>query len=142
MNDISGIVNALKSASVNAVEDNKNTSIITGTVTSINPLSIFIDQKFVLDENQLVLSRNVTDYTINYQVSQNAEMQSDNAHQKTETQSGNANENIKTQSDNYNSHVGTKSCNVLNSLKIGEIVIMISMLGGQKFLVLDRLKEQ
>jgi hypothetical protein len=37
-------------------------NVLIGTVTSANPLKIKISQKIVLDEDFLVLSRNVTDY--------------------------------------------------------------------------------
>lgn len=59
MPDAVELVKAVKRAAVEAVEASKPVQICFGSVKSTEPLKIFVDQKMILGENQIVLSRNV-----------------------------------------------------------------------------------
>ncbi len=122
MSNFNEFINIIKTASMDAVEDSKPDKILIGTVTSISPLTVFIDQKFIINKNQIILSRNVTDHTIKCEVNHttnSASCETTHAH----------------------GYTGIKEYKVLNALKVGEIVVMKAILGGQKFLILDRLGE-
>ena len=62
MPDAAEFVKIIKKAAVEAVEAEKPAGIYFGPVTSVNPLRIRVEQKMTLEKEQLVLTRNVTDY--------------------------------------------------------------------------------
>ena len=116
MNDMQDLLNVIKKASMDAVEASKPSDFCYGTVTSISPLKISIDQKMSLGSAQLVLTRNVTDYKVKVTVA------------------------WETETTDLHSHTvdGEKELTIHNALAVGEKVILIRQKGGQKYLVLDR----
>lgn len=64
MFDATDIVLMIKQASLDTYKSLKATEICYGTVESISPLQISIDEKLKLRDVQLVLTRNVTDYDV------------------------------------------------------------------------------
>lgn len=119
------LIKLLKLISIQGVDAKVPVNVHFGVVETENPLTIRIDQKKILDKDFLVLSRNVTDYEVDMVVN----------HQ-TEKMSGGAKD------PSFTSHVhqykGTKKFKVLNALKAQEKVALISVAGGQKYLVIDR----
>lgn len=131
--DFNDLLIAVKKASVDAVNASKPTSIVFGNVVSIAPLQIRIDQQMILGKAQLVLTRNVTDFTTNVTidwVSENAEHE----HSYTDNGSGmNTGVNI-----HNHTVMGVKAITVHNALVVGDKVVMVQIAGGQKFIVMDR----
>ncbi len=119
----SELISEIKKIAVNAVDSEKPCDVIFGSVISESPLKINVEQKLTLTEEQLVLSRNVTDYEIEINIE-------DKNKWLTETAELHKHE-IK----------GKKKVKVLGSLKTGEKVILARIKGGQKFAVLDRIGE-
>lgn len=119
-------IDLVKRAALEAVEAGKPINIVFGTVLSASPLQINIEQKLTLGAKQLILSRNVTDYTVMMTVDH-----------KTEDKAGGSNESAF--AIHNHDYKGTKAFLAHNALKIGEKVILLRLQGGQKFLVLDRL---
>ena len=118
MLDSSDLYNAIKAAAMKAVEASKPCDFLFGKVTSVSPLKIMVEQKLTLGSAQLVLTRNVTDYTVPVSVDWNTEQSS---------------------TDNHKHQLsGVKNMVIHNGLKIGDEVILIEKKGGQKYLVLDR----
>lgn len=60
--DANELVDTLKRAAVEAVEAGKPVNVYFGEVVSASPLKINVEQKMILGEKQLILSRNVTDF--------------------------------------------------------------------------------
>lgn len=110
----------LKTAALDAVADSKPTDVCMGVVVSESPLAVQLNQKLTLTEDFLLLSRAVTEYTVTMTVEHT-----------TETALG---------GDDEHSHgyMGEKEFLVQNQLKEGEKVILIRLVGGQKYLILDR----
>ncbi len=96
--------------------NSKPVDVVYGKVTSTSPLEIWLNQSITLDREHIVLSRCVTDYVREEEVSWSTGSADSHSHPIT----------------------GIKQVKVLNSLKIGEAVVLIQLQGGQKFLVLDR----
>ncbi|MBN2883923.1 MAG: DUF2577 domain-containing protein, partial [Clostridia bacterium] len=88
-------------------------------------LKINVEQKMTLTSEQLVLTRNVTDYKVNMSVD----------HQTEDTSGGSGDSSF---ASHHHAYKGKKEFTVHNSLVVGEEVIMIQMQGGQKFIVIDR----
>lgn len=62
------MIQIIKKAAIEAVEASNPTKLLYGTVKSISPLTIKIDQKFTIPEEFLVLTKNVRDYKVKMSV--------------------------------------------------------------------------
>lgn len=116
----------IKKAAMDAVINSAPADIVYGTVLSVSPLSVYVDQKKTLEAEFLVLTRNVTDFDTEVTVQW-----------RTENTSGGGGGY-----DAFSSHshdiTGRKPIRVHNALKAGERVAMIQMSGGQEYLIIDR----
>lgn len=119
-----GLIEALKQVSVDAVKAGNPTSVTYGTVESIEPLSVKIDNKLTLDEDFLVLTKNVQKYEVETVVE--SEISGDIT--------------IDGKSATLN-HIKFKTKTVVdNSLKVGDKVNMIQAQGGQQYVIIDKLE--
>ncbi len=60
----SELTSEIKKIAVNAVNSEKPCNIVFGSVISDSPLKINVEQKLTLSQEQLILSRSVTDFQI------------------------------------------------------------------------------
>ena len=97
--------------------------VISGAVTKINPLEVKIDPKLTLEEDFLILTNNVKDYTVDITVED----------WQTEFYGS---------SEYRHNHAvkGKKKITVHNALKVGDEVIMLQQKGGQMYVILDKIK--
>ena len=161
------LLSLIKQAAVEACEQTKPSSIMLGTVTNTEPLSVKISQKLELSATQLILSRNVTDYDVEMTVEHftedykriidtshnhgetNFNEQSEHTHigadgAETEPTALNTAHSHDTAGDKYDlthshEYKGRKVFRVHNALKTGEKVILIRENGGQRFYIIDRI---
>lgn len=138
----SSLGEVIKKMAVGANDANAPTSVLFGTVTSVKPLEITVEQKLKLTEEFLVLTKNVKDYTVNVTMDWNTETTSLNANHSHSTEV-NSNISVSVEQKNINlthkhSIKGTKSIMVHNALKINDNVILIQQQGGINFVVLDK----
>lgn len=126
-------VKVIKKAAIEAVKASKPTDIVFGKVISEKPLKIKIDQKLILTEKQLVLARDVTDYEIEMEPSLNGKPY---FHETEEMSGGSDYDSFAPHKHEYK---GRKTFLVYNALKNGEEVILTQTLGGQKYIVIDRI---
>lgn len=133
MYDANDLVKLIKRMATEAVNAAKPSNMVFGTVISEDPLKIKVDQKMILTTAQLVLSRNVTDFEVEIEPSENEEPSS----HFTENASGGSGDAA------FASHKheikGKKKFLVYNHLKTDDEVILFQIAGGQKFVVLDRI---
>ena len=61
MSDVNELVETIKRAAIDAVEATKPVRIYFGEVMDTDPLKINVEQKMILGENQLILTRAVFD---------------------------------------------------------------------------------
>ena len=128
------MVRAVKQAAVEAVQADNPMSMSFGTVTSVSPLQIRVDQKKTLSGAQLILTNNVRDFTVQMTVDHHTEPIK-HGHPVIDTYSGGGEASEVEHSHPYK---GTKSFRVHLGLRTGEKVILLRCDGGQKFIVLDR----
>lgn len=117
----------LKQLSLETYQSIMPTGIYFGTVISASPLKISVEQKMTLTEKQLVLTSLVKDFSVNMTVDHS-----------TENKSGGSGE--ASFAPHNHAYKGTKSFKVHLGLKAGEKVMLIRVQGGQKFIVLDRIR--
>lgn len=122
MSNAGELVRLIKKAAVDAVEAEKPSAVCFGRVISGTPLRISVDQRFVLGEKQLILTKAVIDHSVDALVGFYTE----------ESEKADTVENHK------HGCKGRKKIVLLNGLREGEEVILIRVEGGQRFIVLDR----
>ena len=111
--------NSIKIAAMKAVEASQPCDFIFGKVTSVSPIKVSVEQKMTLGSAQLVLTRNVTDYSVQMTIDWTSEESDEHKHGIT----------------------GVKEVTIHNGLKIGDEVVLLKKKGGQKYLVIDRMPE-
>lgn len=148
MPDAVEFVKTMKKTAVDAVDATKPVSVCFGKVEAVAPLRINVEQKMVLGEAQLILSRNVTDYTIpvtaDWQTESYTQPSSGGTVGETEP-SGDPEHThkFKTEGTSGNTHThriaGRKEMTIHNSLAVGDSVLLLRQQGGQKYIVMDRI---
>lgn len=128
--DANELVETLKRAAVEAMEAKKPVNVYFGEVVSAAPLKINVEQKMMLGEKQLILSRNVT----NFKTSITGGNIKNYYYTGSTTDSGTA-----PVSPSHVHAVGKIEITVHNGLVVGDEVILIRQQEGQKFIVLDRI---
>ena len=119
------LIEIIKQAAIEAVAASNPCAIMFGTVTSISPLKINVEQKLTLTEAQLILTHNVVDYDVEMTVD----------HETDYTSGGIGDLAFDLHNHTYK---GKKVFRVHNGLKVNDDVILVQMQGGQKFIVLDK----
>lgn len=144
MADAKGFVEAMKKAARDEREASKPVNVLFGQVVSKAPLKIDVEQRMVLNEKQLVLARNVTDFTtmvtINWESEKENQRHGHDIHVQTDNGDNTLDGTTGTQSEKH-THImtGQKQIIVHNSLVVGDEVLLIRQQEGQKFLVVDRI---
>lgn len=126
MRDTDDLAFLIKHIIKDTINNMQLTNIIYGEVKSISPLQIEIDQKIMLTELQLILSRNVTEWIENIEIDWTAA-----THSHGFIGDGSVVENNTNLKGEYQIKHKT-------GLQVGEKVILLMLLGGQQYLVLDR----
>lgn len=143
MPDANELVALLKKAALDAVEASKPVNVYFGEVLSASPLKINVEQKMILGEKQLILSRNVTDFTTMVTVDWLTESSLSTHTHTVQGSDGNGDSiNLTTGAKNLaHTHniTGKKKITVHNGLVVGDEVILIRQQEGQKFIVWDRI---
>lgn len=113
----------VKRAALEAVVASKPFALTFGTVVSVSPLKITIDQKLTLNASQLVLTNAVRDFSVYMTVD----------HKTGTALSG-------TEYSHTHNYSGKKKFKVHLGLTVGERVILLRADGGQRYIVLDRVE--
>ncbi len=116
---MANLLQTIKQASAEVVAASDPSTFLYGTVISAEPLQIQIDQKTILPAAFFVLTSNVKDHEVIMEVDHETEAAEKHTH----------------------GYTGEKTFLVKNGLKDGERVILIKQAGGQKYLIVDRIKE-
>ena len=141
--DAAKLVRIIKQTAMDAVMADKPVEVCVGKVMCEEPLQILVEQKLLLGEKQLVLTKAVTDHWVDIEVSHytvnDAFMNPDHIHYVPEhfvyTDEGNLDTTHK------HAYKGRKKIKIYNGLKLGENVLLIRFDRGQRFVVLDRVSE-
>lgn len=126
---VNGIVKKVHQAAIDAMESTKPVNVYFGEVMSVSPLKIDVEQKMILGEKQLILTRNVTDFKTKITA----------GNIKNYYYTGDVNSGTAPVSPSHVHAVGTIEVTVHNSLAVGDGVILIRQQEGQKFIVVDRI---
>lgn len=149
MPDAVELVKTMKKAALDAVESSKPVAVYFGEVQSVSPLKINVEQKMILGEAQLILSRNVTDFKIMVTVSWSTESSLKYHSHELQNNTGDGGDPMHTHplsGDTKSTSLahthnitGKKEITVHNALGVGDKVILLRQQEGQKFIVWDRI---
>lgn len=134
MADANEFVKAMKKAARDEREASKPVNVFFGKVQTVSPLKINVEQKMVLGQAQLVLTRNVTDHRVTVTVQWTTE-----SHEVRHKHTGGEGDTGYTEVPHSHEIEGKKTLLIHNALKVGDEVILIRQQGGQKFVVIDRI---
>ncbi len=122
----SGLIDIMKRASMDAVDNAQMCDLRYGTVVSVNPLKVQVTNLFTIPESLLVVPQHLTNYSISVTVDWT-----------TENKSGGSGES------SFSSHShgmnGTKTMTINNALKVNDKVALLRKTGGQSYFILDRI---
>ena len=143
MADAAQLVRIIKQTAMDAVQADKPVEVCVGKVMSESPLQILVEQKLLLGEKQLVLTKAVTDHWVDIEVSHytvnDAFMNPAHTHNvpahPAVTDLGNLDTTHK------HAYKGRKKIMIYNGLKVGENVLLVRFDKGQRFVVLDRVSD-
>lgn len=155
--NLEGFLADVKRAALEAVLAAKPFSLTYGTVASVTPLQITVDQKLTLYAEQLVLTNAVRDYTVDMTVdhatdpalasvnlthehSYSGNTDTAREDQHTHGYSGSTTSAGEANLAHSHSYTGRKRFTVHLALKKGEKVLLLRADGGQKYIVLDRME--
>lgn len=106
----SGLVGAIKTAALEAMDNAQMCDLRYGTVTSVSPLKVQVTNQFVIPTALLVVPEHLT----NHAVSVSLDWATDGI-------------------------TGTKTMTVHGALKVGDKVALLRKQGGQSYFILDRI---
>lgn len=133
------LLKVIKTITMETQEASRPVKLMFGKVISEKPLKILVEQKKILTEDFLILTRNVTEYEFDMTVDHVTE---DTTEPMTAKMAGGGKDPSFTAHQHKHSHThpykGKKRFLVHNALRMDEIVAILQMQGGQKYLVIDR----
>lgn len=112
---------------LDAMNNSMPSAILFGTVVSTSPLKINIEQKMTLESSDLVLTSLVSNFNVDMSME----------HRTENTSGGSGDASFESHNHEYK---GKKQFTVHLGLNKGEKVILLRVQGGQKFIVLDRVR--
>lgn len=121
------LIEIIKMAAVDAVKASNPAAIVFGTVLSASPLKINIEQRLTLDESHLILSSLVSDFEVDVTLN----------HVTGNTSGGTGDSSF---ASHNHSITGRKTMTVHLGLQPGETVMLLQVQGGQKYIILDRIR--
>lgn len=121
----SQLVDTIKQIALESVGATEPLEVIIGEVVGVDPLEIKIDPKIILQEGNIVLTKNTTEWTM--------EMSVDHI---TENRSGGG--GYAEFASHNHEYKGRKKYLVHNQLVMGDKVILLKETGGQRYIALDR----
>lgn len=110
------ILKEIQKLVLGVINAQKLSTVVYGTVISVNPLEVQVDQKLTLKEEQLKLTRAVMDYEVEITVDHETEETDGHIHK----------------------YKGRKKIKIHNGLVEGDKVTMIRAHGGQQYLIIDK----
>lgn len=130
------LIEIIKQAAVEAVTASNPCRVLLGEVISTAPLKVRVEQRLTLEAPHLILSTLVQNFEVDMTVEHFTENDSflDTTHSHPFTGSA------RFDSAHGHAYKGRKKFLVHLGLKVGETVMLVQAQGGQKYIVLDRVR--
>lgn len=143
-----GMIEIMKVAAMNVYENSKPCDVRVGTVVSVSPLKIKINDNLILPESVLVVPKHLTDYTVNVSMHWDTNSVNNHSHQYSGTTGSGSDPSHShgysgtTEGAGKHNHTvssnGERSITIHNALKVGDMVALIRNQGGKTYYITDR----
>ena len=143
-----GIIEIIKVAAMDAIENSKPCDLRFGTVSSISPLKVKVSNDFIIPESLLVVPEHLTDYSLNANVGGDGNISSSSGgtsvsmHVEGETLIINTNVTSTIDEGEPTTEevdfVDERTLTMYSGLNVGDKVVLLRNQGGSSYLILDR----
>lgn len=122
----------------------KRAGVLFGTVASVGPLSVILDNKLTLTDQFLTVAQHITDYDIPFELNQRYLSNELTQIQKT---SGffaihEGKQPVGVENGYIGDYIGQGTIRLLNHLLVGDRVIVLRMENGNQYVIIDRIGEK
>jgi hypothetical protein len=130
-----GLLDIMKRASMDAMDNAQMCDLRYGKVVSIKPLKVQVTSLFTIPEALLVVPEHLTDHEVSVTINWNTENHT-HTHSISDSYTGGG-----SASDNTHKHniTGKKTMTVHGALKVNDKVALLRKQGGQSYFILDRI---
>lgn len=132
-----GLIEVIKIAAMDAIENNKPCDLRFGTVSSISPLKVKVSNDFIIPEQLLIVPQHLTDHSILTNVGSGGDGS------VTMVVEGETlvitTSNVETDTTEYVEVVDERTLTMYNGLEVGDNVVLLRNQGGSSYLILDRI---
>lgn len=143
----SGLVEIIKRASLEAVDNAQMCDLRFGTVVGVSPLKVQVTNQFTIPSSLLIVPQHLTNYTVPVSFDWITEDEADHTHnyigstQQAEGHSHNFEGTTMGGSKHYHKVTSTadRTITIHNALNIGDKVVLLRKQGGQSYFILDRI---
>jgi len=152
-----GIIDIIKRASLDAVDNAQMCDIRYGTVTSVSPLKVYVTNNFTIPEKLLIVPEHLTDYQVEFTFDNESDdeevAQYVEHYQRIPPIIGKLMKNLQIPQQGADKFVifkptptltGSKKpkhkITIYNALKVGDKVALLRKQGGQSYFILDRVR--
>lgn len=149
-----GIIEIVKQAAKDVMENSQMCDLRFGTVVSTSPLKVQVTNQFTIPSSLLIVPEHLTNHTVSVSIDWGTSYNGEHNHEvsgSTTPTSGGSGEGkydshshtfTDTSSDGgYHNHSisGTRQMTINNALKVGDKVALLRKQGGQSYFILDRI---
>lgn len=127
-----GLIEIIKVAAIEAIENSKPCDLRFGTVVSVSPLKIQISSNLTLPESVLIVPRHLTDYSVNCNIGSGSNLDLSVVENTLVISNSDSNEESPEEVDE-------RVITIYNSLEVGDKVALIRNQGGKSYYILDRI---
>ena len=131
------MIEIIKVAAMEAIENGKPCDLRFGEVVSVSPLKVRITSDFILPESLLIVPKHLTDYSANVNIGLGG-LDVNVVGNTLYIKSPLATVGDEGVSESDTEGVDERTLTVYNGLEIGDNVVLIRNQGGTKYLILDR----
>ena len=141
-----GIIETIKIAALDDIENSKPADLKFGTVSSISPLKVKISNDFIIPESLLIVPEHLTDHGLYANVGGGENVGGSSGSSVSMTVQGetlmittNGTATVVNEpTEEEVEFVDERTLTVYNSLNVGDKVVLLRNQGGSSYLILDR----
>ena len=130
----SGLIQLIKQAAMDAIENSKPADLRLGTVATEKPLSVRITNQFVIPEKLLIVPQHLTEYELEITIKPEYNWITEDTQNKVKLS--------EVEPHKHDIKQDKKKIFIHNKLKVGDKVALLRRQGGQDYYILDRLPKE
>lgn len=138
-----GIIEIIKMAAMDVIENSNPCDLRFGTVSSISPLKVKVTNDFIIPEQLLVVPEHLTNHDLYTNVGGSNESGTGSINMSVQGETlfitTGGTEVVDDESTEIIEPVDNRTLTIYNSLEVGDKVILLRNQGGSSYVILDRI---